>query len=189
MKNKNMEFNPQKLPGKRALLVIDMLKIYIYGKKPLLAAEKRPALIQNVLRAIEWAKINKIPIIYVNSDFTNEPILKVIGYREQSLNASEMIPELLPRKNDFALTKRGYDAFWKSSLEVLLNQLKIREIFICGVQTDCCVRETGVTAAHLGYTVNILKDCCETNRPYGQKAALRFMRTCVGKIITTEDLS
>ena|SRR3989344_5733431 len=177
----------------KALLVMDMVKEYIYGKRPLININKRNKLISSIKRIIDLAHKKKIPIIYISSAFKkNDPILKIIGLRPQAIDGktgTRIIEQLKPRKNDFVLKKRGYDGFWKSNLNSLLRKLKVKEIYLVGQQTDCCIRETGVTAAHLGYEVYIIEDCCDTNRELGQESAIRFMKTCVGKVISSKNLN
>lgn len=179
--------------SQKALLVMDMVNVYVYGDRPLLPEKERPKIITNIRKAIDLARKKKIPVIYINSAFRkSDPILKIIGHRIQAMAGSEdakVIPELKPQPGDYILEKRGYDGFWKSGLEKLLKKLKVSEIYLTGCQTDCCIRETGVTAAHLGYKVFILEDCCQTSREMGQEAAIRFMKTCVGRVITLKELS
>lgn len=178
---------------KRALLVMDLVQVYIYGDKPLIPLETRNELINNIKKAIDLARRKKIPIIYVNSSFRrSDPIYKkYISYREQAMKGeinSQIIKEIKPKPTDFVLKKRGFDGFWKSGLKKLLEKLKINEIYLTGIQTDCCIRETAVTAAHLGYDVYIISDCCQTNREFGQVAALRFLKICTRGIITLKEL-
>ena len=178
--------------NKKALLVVDMVKEYVYGKRPLIPIEKREELILNIKKVVELAHEKDIPVIYVNTTFLgNEPILKVIGKKYQAMKGSEgskLIPELKVLEKDYIVEKRGYDGFWKSELERLLKELEIRDIYLAGCQTDCCVRETGVTAAHLGFNVYIIEDCCSSSRRLGHEAAIEFMRSCVGRVINSKDL-
>ncbi len=175
-----------------ALLVMDMVEEYIYGEKPFIPIEHRERLIKNIRKVIDLAHEKAVPVIYVNSAFTkDDPILKIIGHRPQAMKGTkgaQTISKLEPTKNDYVLEKRGYDGFWKSGLDELLKKLKISNIYLTGEQTDCCVRETGVTAAQMGFNVFIIEDCCSTSRESGQETAIRFMRACVGKIINSDDL-
>jgi hypothetical protein len=41
----------------------------------------------------------------------------------------------------------------------------------------------------LGYKVFIIENCCDTRREMGQESAIRFIRTCVGEIINSQDLN
>ncbi|MCL5442489.1 MAG: cysteine hydrolase, partial [Candidatus Marsarchaeota archaeon] len=101
---------------------------------------------------------------------------------------AQTIAELEPTSKDYALEKRGYDGFWKSGLDELLKKLNISDIYLTGQQTDCCVRETGVTAAQIGFNVFVIEDCCFTRGWLRQEVAIRFMKACVGKIINSDDL-
>lgn len=186
---KSKDFNHMK----KALLVMDLIQVYIYGGKPLIPIETREKMVRNIKKAIDLAHQKKIPAIFINSAFRkSDPIFyKYINYRNQAMEgvkSSQIVDELKPEPQDHILKKRGYDGFWKSGLEKLLKKLKIEEVYLAGLQTDCCIRETAVTAAHLGYNVYVLEDCCQTSREFGQIAALRFLRTCTKAIITVKDL-
>lgn len=174
----------------QALLILDMSKVYVYDK-PLIPVETRKQLIANIKKSIKIARKNHLYVIYINSSFREtDPIYKLINYRKQAMDGTEdvnVVDELKPQKTDYILLKRGYDGFWKSNLEELLQKLQIKILFLTGCQTDCCVRETVVTASHLGYDVYVLKDCCDTNREYGQVAALRFLTNCTKDIINVKD--
>lgn len=179
--------------NKKVLIILDMLNAYIYDSKPLIPIETRETIITNIKKVIALARKKGVPIIYIKTGLKKtDPIYKLINYRTQAMEGTkeaEIIDELKPKKKDYILTKRGYDGFWKSGLEKLLIKLKNKEIFLTGCQTDCCVRETAVTAAHLGYDVYVLEDCCQTSREFGQIAALRFLRNCTRGIINSTDLN
>jgi isochorismate hydrolase len=108
----------------KALLVLDMIQIYIYGEKPLVKTSTRKQLIANIKTATTWAHRQKIAVIYVNSAFLKQdPIMRIIGYRSQAMRGAagtHVIAELAQSSDDCLLEKRGYDGFWKSGLEKLL---------------------------------------------------------------------
>lgn len=176
----------------KALLIMDMVNEYIYGEKPLINTEKRGELISNIKYVVDLAHKKEIPVIYVNSAFRKrDKIMKVIGHRPQAIKGTkgaETISELKPIPQDIVLEKRGYDGFWKSGLKKKLNELNVQDIYLAGEQTDCCIRETGVTAAHLGFNVFIIEDCCDTNRELWQESAIKFIRACVGKIANSKNI-
>lgn len=45
----------------------------------------------------------------------------------------------------------------------LLDDNKISELYLCGIDTDCCVLATAYDAFDLGYRVNLLEDLCMTS--------------------------
>ncbi|OGK10865.1 hypothetical protein A2767_01435 [Candidatus Roizmanbacteria bacterium RIFCSPHIGHO2_01_FULL_35_10] len=180
------------MQSNKALLITDMIDVYIYGEKPLVPLESREKLILNIKKAINLARKKNIPIIYVNSAFrTTDPIYKLINYREQAtekLNESKVINDLKPTSKDLIVKKRGFDGFWQSNLDHLLKKMGITEIFLVGCQTDCCIRETAITGSQLGYDVFVLEDCCQTSREFGQIAALRFFSICTKDVINLAEL-
>ena len=171
---------------------MDMVKVYIYGERPLIPVERRKKLISNIRRVINLAHERGIPVIYINTAFRkSDPILNVIGYRPHAMKGAKdagIIKELKPSKGDYILEKRSYDGFWKTKLEILLKKLKVDEIYLMGQQTDCCIMITGVTAAHLGYKVFVIEDCCQTKKDEWQKFAINFINGCVGKIVSSNSL-
>lgn len=121
-----------------------------------------------------------------------DPIYDYINYRPQAMKKAtdaNIISELSPLKKDIVLYKKGFDGFWKSGLYELLKKMKIKQLYLTGCQTDCCVRETAVTGAHLGYDIYVISDCCEANREFGQIAAMRFFGICTRAVITTNELN
>jgi nicotinamidase-related amidase len=179
----------------KVLLVMDMVNGYLYGPRPLVSKERRRTLINNIKRTINLAHKRHIPVIYVNSAFEkSSPMLKVIGYYPQPMKGTkeaQLIPALKPGSKDRIVEKTTYDGFWRSDLQKLLKKLKVKDVYLAGQQTDCCIRETGVTAAQLGYKVYIIKDCCDSAREEGvaHNSAIRFMSTCVGEIVDSKKLN
>lgn len=171
----------------KGLLVMDMIEEYIYGKKPLIPLDSRKDLIDNIIKLIKRARNKKIPIIFLNSSFrASDPIYSYINYRSQAMEtgpSGNVIGELAPKIEDTVFKKRGFDGFWHTGLDEFLQKKGIKELYLCGCQTDCCVRETAVTGAHLDYDIFIVRDCCQTNREFGQLAALRFLKICSRDIL------
>ncbi len=176
----------------KALIVVDMLNELIYGndEQRLIDVSQRDRLVSNIKKIAELARKKSVPIIYSNLALRkSDQIIKLIGECcMKGSRGAEVIPELKPAKKDFVSEKKGYDGFFGSNLEKILKKLKVKEIYLAGTQTDCCVRETGVGAVHRGFKVSIIEDCCATNRPLGHEAALSFARGCIGDVIKSKDL-
>jgi nicotinamidase/pyrazinamidase len=60
----------------------------------------------------------------------------------------------------------SYSAFFENDhrtdtgLRFYLKGLRAREIFICGLATDYCVRASALDARRLGFTVSLVSDAC-----------------------------
>jgi nicotinamidase-related amidase len=175
----------------KALLVIDMLNEFIYDKRdPAVTEKQAKVIIPNIRKSIDYAHKRNIPVIYVNcSHKKSDPCIRMIGsHAFRGTKGAKVIEELKPVNGDYIVNKISYDGFYKTTLEKLLKKLKVSEIYLTGVQTDCCVRETAVSGAFIGFKVFLLEDCCDSCRRNGHDAAVRFMRTCVGKITNSNKL-
>lgn len=70
----------------------------------------------------------------------------------------------IPADNKFIISKGtspefdAYSGFQGTILDSLLKERGIRRVFICGVATDFCVKNTALGAINLGYQVFILLD-------------------------------
>ncbi|MBI4170787.1 MAG: cysteine hydrolase [Candidatus Aenigmarchaeota archaeon] len=169
----------------KALLVIDMLNDFVSGKNILINSRDRKALINNIKTAMEKARKNKNPVIYVNCSHTlDHPCVKLTGrHAMKGAKAAEVIEELKPAQNDYVVEKVAFDGFYKTRLERLLKKLRVKDVYLTGVQTDCCIRETAVSAGNRGFRVFIVKNCCATNKEWKKRSALDFLSKNVGKII------
>jgi nicotinamidase/pyrazinamidase len=52
----------------------------------------------------------------------------------------------------------AYSGFQGTLLNELLKERGIRRVFVCGVATEYCVKNTCIGALNLGYTVFLLRD-------------------------------
>lgn len=53
----------------------------------------------------------------------------------------------------------SYSDFQGTGLEDRLKSLGVREVFVAGLATDYCVKETSIDALHCGFHVSVLIDC------------------------------
>lgn len=148
-----------------ALLVMDM-QTAILGMLP-----SSEAVIQNVSKAIEKARKNNIPVIYVAVGFrpgmpevsANNKTFSAFKERLTSVDMNEFIkihPSLQPQDGDVSIVKRRVSAFAGSDLEVILRAKGIQHMVLTGVATSGVVLSTTREAADKDYAITILADCC-----------------------------
>lgn len=84
-----------------------------------------------------------------------------------------------------------YSAFQNSDLAVNLQNLDIKRLFICGLATDYCVKNTALDAKNEEFEVFCLIDACRAvNIPVGtEEAAINEMKQASIKIIQINFLS
>ena len=77
---------------------------------------------------------------------------------------AQIVPALAPRPQDVVVTKRRFDAFHQTDLELLLRCWGVKTIVFAGVVADVCV-ETTLRAAYVrDFDVVLARDCVEAWR-------------------------
>jgi nicotinamidase-related amidase len=66
---------------------------------------------------------------------------------------------LAPRPNDIAVLKPRHSAFYETPLQLLLQQVKARELVITGLTSEWCVLFTAIDAYVRGYQLTVPVDC------------------------------
>ena len=72
---------------------------------------------------------------------------------------NEIIPELTPYDNETIIDKPGNGAFYSTDLELVLNNLSVDTLVVCGVTTEVCVHSTVREAADRGFRCIVMRDC------------------------------
>jgi len=92
---------------------------------------------------------------------------------------AEFHRDLYVPKNGFIISKAdtsskdAYSGFDSTSLDSHLKGLGIKEVWVCGLATDYCVKSTVDDALKLGYKVKLLSDAIaavDVNKGDGEKA-------------------
>jgi nicotinamidase-related amidase len=127
--------------------------------------------IHSLSKAIQTARDNKMPVIYVVVGFRK-------GYPEISPNnksfsrlkngtmnydmaeAPQVHPSVAPQPGDVVITKKRVSAFTGSDLEVVLRSFEIKHIVLSGISTSGVVLSTLREAADKDYAITVLSDCC-----------------------------
>lgn len=179
-----LEFNRE---DKTAVLVVDMQNdfVLVNGAIP---ADGAGEIMDNLTELLEMARKNNIQVIYTShvhrgdySDFGIahyfEPISCIEGSR-----GSEICDPIKPKEGDFVVTKRRYDAFIGTELDLYLRNHGIKNIIFAGVLTDACVFATLHHARCLDYKICIVSDCCAGSTKAKHEAALDIMRQYCARV-------
>ena len=132
---------------KSALLVIDV-QVGVVGD-----AFERDAKIANMFKAIDRARAESIPVIWVqHSD--EELVLESADW--------EIVSELSPLPSEPKVRKTFRSSFEETNLEEVLIGLGVSHLYVCGAETNNCVRHTSHTALEKGYDVTLISDAHTT---------------------------
>ncbi len=137
---------------KTALLIVDMNKAFI-GKGAPLEVPKAVDNVPRIKRLLETCREIRIPVIHVSHVFRKDgrdrglmydfwPVLKE-GVLEEGADGTEIYPEIAPIKGESVITKHRYSAWFGTDLDIVVRNLHVDTLIICGTTTDRC---TGLTA-------------------------------------------
>lgn len=140
------------------------------------------------------------PVIYVYTtwqpDYSDIALpLKKMGQKAREQGAlvagswgAKIIDELTPETSDLMLLKKAYGAFFQTSLDRTLRNLRITTLFFTGVATNYCVETTAREAVAYGYEIVLIKDGCATFDPAGHEATLKVISMGFGEVMSTDEV-
>lgn len=96
-------------------------------------------------------------------------------------------PQLNQQEGDFVIEKRRYSAFFQTSLRLLLDELGVKALICCGVDTNICVRHTVADAYFNNYEIIVVEDATATFLVGNQADGIDYMKVCyAAAIVNTE---
>ena len=163
---------------KTALLLVDVInRLDFEGAdalfEPALAMADRLAALKARARAAG------IPVIYVNDNFDDWALdfrSLVEDIVENDLPGRPIVEKLRPEADDLYVLKPKHSGFHFTPLEILLAQLEVERVIICGLQTHLCVLFTAQGAHMREYEIAVPSDCSAAERPEDHDAALLLLR-------------
>ena len=134
--------------GGSALIVIDV-QVNVVSD-----AFARDEKVANMATAVAKARENGIPVIWVRHSAEDLPL---------NSDGWQIVPELIPAVGEPIVEKLYGSSFEATTLDSILEDLKIGHLYICGAQTNNCVRHTSHAAFERGYDVTLLSDAHTTS--------------------------
>ncbi len=83
---------------------------------------------------------------------------------------------LRPTKKDFALLKPRHSAFYATPLDILLGQLRCKQLIVTGIAADSCVLFSAMDAYLRGYALWVPVDCVAAESQEARDKALEHMQ-------------
>jgi len=175
-----------------ALIIIDMQEDFFSESSPLFV-DNGKAIIPNVKKLLEtFREINK-PIIFIKRahrgyiDLDKPRLNLPYTILNEKSKGSKIISELKPKDNEIVVIKKRFSAFFMTELELILRRLKVDTLFICGVQTPNCIRQTAVDALQYDYNVFVIEDGTASKSESVQKSNLFDLKNMGVNIISTDE--
>lgn len=166
----------------KALLVIDMLKDFIYDDGALTTGEPGQKIVGFIGQKIEEFREQGYPIVFVCDN--HEPDDKEFDMFQPhcvaGTSGSEIINELPVQQGDKIIKKRRYSAFFGTELDLYLREKGVSEIYLVGVCTNICVLYTAADARNLNYQVSIYENGVASFDAEAHRFALQEAGTTLG---------
>jgi len=146
---------------KSALLVIDVQNQVVEG------ALNKEQVIANIDAAVAKARAAGVPVVWVQ----HSDDWMAIGSDDW-----QIVPQLTPAEGEAKVGKLYRNSFEATNLEEVLAALGVGHVYVCGAQTNNCVRYTTHGALERGYDVTLLSDAHTTTdfESGGKKISAEF---------------
>lgn len=170
----------EKVPdhSKAALLMIDVINDFAFpGGDKLLAQALKMAPVLAELK--KNARAAGIPAIYINDNFgkwQEDFKTSVRHCLKSAAKGRKFVEQLKPDKEDYYILKPQRSAFYRTALDLLLDNLGASSLIVTGLTTDICILFSANDAYMRGYKLLIPQDCVCAVSPKTNKDILKFIK-------------
>ncbi len=172
---------------KQAILVVDMLNDFVTGA---LKCDRGLAIVPQTAKLLRGARKAGVPVIFCNDAHLKgiDHELKLWGdHAIAGTKGAEVIPELGLCDSDYVVPKRRYSGFFHTDLDLLLRELGVDAVIVCGLHAHMCVRHTSADAYQLGYDVIVAKDATDSFTQQDYDYGIKYLADTYGARITDVD--
>lgn len=135
-----------------ALLIIDVQRALCSGEEEAFDSRRVIDRINTVAGA---ARNAGVPVVIIQHEEEN-------GSLEYNSEGWKLDPDLDTGPDDIYVRKTAPDSFHDTDLLDILEARGIKQLVICGLQSECCVDSTTRRALALGYPVTLVSDAHTT---------------------------
>lgn len=153
------------MKGKKAFIVIDMQKDYLWDKRKAMFTYDTDKLVANVNSAINSYKEKGYDIIYIKHILS--PLLWGIGFSIRGTEGAELY-DGLDIVSDFCFEKNHSNSYTSKAFRNHMKSTGYEEVILAGLDECGCVGATAKGAAQTGIRVKMQEDCIGS-RFSGQK--------------------
>jgi nicotinamidase-related amidase len=178
---------PQLLIGQPLLLIIDMQNDFVDGGRPCANVDAE-FVVPTIGQVLDAARQASLPIIWTveahrpsgrDRGLEGSEDCPIAEHTVEGTRGSEIVEPLAPGADDLVVSKRRYNCFLGTELDLLLRSLRIDTLLVTGVSSDVCVHWTVGEAFQRDYHVRVLEDCVAGTSRDDHRASLQIMRNLV----------
>lgn len=171
------------LDSNAALILIDLQK----GIVGLPTVHPEGEIVSRAAGLARAFRSRKLPVVLVNVS-ERAPGRTDAGMRNFTFppDWTDFVPELEQQPNDLVITKRRVGAFLGTSLNDVLQEHGVTQVFLAGVATSAGVEATARSAYDLGYNVVLVADAMTDMDGEAHKYCVEKLFPRIGEVETTE---
>jgi nicotinamidase-related amidase len=178
---------------KPALVVVDMINLYLSPRYALGHGENTQAVIAANAALLEGARRREVPIFFSNVGLRESAAEKGVwgekvgGAKGITPEADTVVDALRPLENEVVVTKPKASVFFGTQLASMLYYLGIDTIIVTGVTTSGCVRATVVDGFSYNFRVIVPLECCGDRAALPHKVSLFDMHMKYGDVVELQE--
>jgi nicotinamidase-related amidase len=166
-----------------ALLLVDMQQESRYGIE---GVDEAVASTSAVLAACRTAGVPVVYTRHVNRrdgvGVSTGEVFDTAGlpvfYRDGT-DAISILEPIRPQPEDVVIDKHRWSGFHGTPLDLVLRSMGVRELYVGGFTTDCCVMTSVHDAYARDYRVSLVPDMCAATNAGSHQAAVSMMANWV----------
>ncbi|MEW8506031.1 MAG: isochorismatase family cysteine hydrolase [Candidatus Thiodiazotropha sp.] len=101
---------------------------------------------------------------------------------------SQIVPELNPLPNEILVTKTTDSALTGTNLRLVLHNMGIENVVVCGIFTDQCVSSTVRSLADESFNVIVVDDCCAAGTEELHTRELEIINMIYCQVVSSNEL-
>lgn len=169
-----------------ALLLIDVINDLAFtGSEPLIAQAEPMA--RRLVQLKRRAAAAGVPVIYINDNFGQwrSDFRQTVAHCTASSSPGHRVSRRLrPSTRDYFVLKPKHSGFFDTTLDTLLEALRIRRLILTGIAGNICVLFTANDAYMRDLKLFTPADCIVSNTAEDNEHALRQMKVVLKANVT-----
>ncbi len=171
---------------RNAWIIIDMLVDFIEKAGTLYCGPTAEKIVPFIRERAEQARQSGDLIIYMTDNHKpdDKEFRMFPKHAVKGTPGAQIIPELKPKRGDIVLPKPTLSCFYKTGLEEVLKQNKVKHVNVLGVCTSICVMDAVGDLRNRRYTVTVYKKgVADFDRKYHRFALERMKKTYGAEVV------
>lgn len=171
-----------------ALLLIDVINDFNFPERSALLEQAIP-MARRLAVLKRRARAHRVPSIYVNDNFGRwkSDFQHIVRHCTTRSAGAAVSKSLRPLSDDYFVLKPMHSGFYSTTLEVLLEYLRVDTLILTGIATNICVLFTANDAYMRDYNLYIPCDCVAANTEHETAGALEQMKQLLKADIRQSD--